>query len=789
MIPKRLLTPPLSHSPSSAPEDGERPRKKNKGKGKARDIKTEVGASAGTELAKAQRPLTPFTVPARFYTACYIDTTRAAIDLSTPDVSTPNSATQAIMPVRLIPNADIAAMSQLPIVQSPTDPSKVHPKLPQPAAINPNIPLAQGGTYASAAHQAREQINTLLQSPMQRQEYERKHFSLTRIETRHLPEHLAGHATIGMRGVVAAQPLKAGSPLQYSGQYLDKSDYEKTARQLSQELQTKTAIKPGEKPGQADYEAHRLIDSYAWEAITYKGKKYTISAFGAGNTAAMINHDSQHPNMGVAYMSTHDDRGQPAPQIVVYFALRDIAEGEQLLVNYGEQYQFDQRAEGSMATTSHWPQATLSANIYQAITAKTEHSQGVITPNDDDTSAATILMGLSSDNTGSTASTSNADSGQASADSGAASSDSEHSITLPPLATPLTAVQQQALDTFNQMIPQKLKIFRKQEDAQEHAAFFFSQESIGLKIKQSLLGDVLFKIIDKNESGALKKLRANWQVLKQLQPAVSPSRWLEIAKHCGGTKTLEHILSNWTSLRDLQPKIPPEKLLDIANNDSGHIALSTIAAHWQALIQLQPRIPQEKLLEIANNGGGGGTLLYIQQHWKTMNQLQPPITVNQWVQAANRGGGSTTLNYLQQHWTELNQLQPTIKPSTLMAIANNNGGSKTLNALKEHWIELTQLRPAIAPERILDIANKPGGSNTLKTLKENWNKLTAFTNHKGETITVQQLEQISNRKVATKGLEILLHNDHIKTLAIKEVVHILVNDSRTAKFLKAHPNQ
>ncbi|MFT6387866.1 MAG: hypothetical protein ACJAUP_001238 [Cellvibrionaceae bacterium] len=94
----------------------------------------------------------------------------------------------------------------------------------------------------------------------------------------------------------------------------------------------------------------------------------------------------------------------------------------------------------------------------------------------------------------------------------------------------------------------------------------------------------------------------------------------------------------------------------------------------------------------------------------------------------------------------------------------------------------------IAPVKLLYIASHNGGSKTLDYIKENWATLSRFTNNTGERITMQQLGKIGNRKSATKGLEVLLKNNHIKTLPMYDLVHILTNDTRTNKFVKIHPD-
>ena len=675
--------------------DGDRPHKKAR-----TEIKTELGAATASTAAKTNPPLIPFVTAARFYAACYIDLTRATIDLSSA-----NSVLQESIPVSLIPNANVSAMSKLPIVQSAEDPTKAHRTLTQPAAINHTMALRQGShplSYGDIANTARDQMDRLLQNPSQRQQHERQHFKLAKIRAKHLANislSSSRHPTMGMRGVIAACPLTAGTPLQYSGQYLDQQEYHQTIRQLSQELQAKTGI----EASTAEQEASRLIACYTWENITFKGKKYDISAFGAGNTAAMINHDSQQANMGVAYMSTYDAAGQPAPQIVVYFALREIAKDEQLLVNYGEHYQFDQRVEGSMtiAASSPAPLSSphLSLGLRQAMprvmATKTEAPTIATSTNERELSTASILLALAN-----TSHSDNSDSTQASTQA-------------------LTPLRKKALEDFLKGVNPQLNNPAKCQDAHNHADFFFRQASLPLTFKKSSLSEVLFRILKKNDIGSLAKLRSDWQALNQLQPRITPAQLLTIASNKGGNRTLDYIKDHWDQLNQAPLGIAPEKFLNIANHSGGALTLCYIKDYWGELTQLQPSITTEQLLKIAAHDGGSNNLMYLKKHWTILNQLQPRIIPDRLLKIINHDGGRKNLDYIKNNWTELNQLQPPIATEDLLCIANNGGSSKTLAYLKQNWQKLNQLQPRLAPEKLLNIANNDGGSGTLDTLIEN----------------------------------------------------------------------
>ena len=277
----------------------------------------------------------------RFYFTTAVDIVRAQ---TYTDISGSQVQSRTTMPVGVVPIADSKTMSRRPIVQAPDDPNKPHPEIPQPTKVNFKAGVqSDHRKNEPALTQALDQFDQLLQFPQKRQDYEHNYFALTKIRSKNLPETVAlDHSTLGMRGVVAKKPLSVGSPLQYSAQYLSDKQWQQASQDLSVRLQAEIAL----DPQQADEEAARLLVSYSWQGVTFNHKHYELSAFGASNITAMINHDSALANMGVAYVPSLDEHGQPGPRIVLYFALRDIAEGEQLLVNYGESYRFDLPIEG-----------------------------------------------------------------------------------------------------------------------------------------------------------------------------------------------------------------------------------------------------------------------------------------------------------------------------------------------------------------------------------------------------------------------------------------------------------
>ena len=345
---------------SGSPAAGPRPSKKPRLGVKAPvRVKSELGVS-GKQRGKIQPPLVPFTVAIQSGLACLSQRFHISPNMALDRASSTEHST--VMPMTWVSDADIATMSQRPIIQHPEDPNQAHPSLQQPVQANMKSRLNEilkRSPKLQAAHvsidllkQVRAQLNDLLKSPEKRQAHEASHFALAKIDKSNLPEAISsGHPTLGMRGVLAQQKLPAGTPLQYSGQYLDKKQWQAGVNELSQLLQSQS----GFAIEAAQTEAERAMAAYTWEGATYRSKKYDISAFGAGNVAAMINHDADNANMGAAYFSTQDKGGKPAAKVMVYFALREIAAGEQLLVNYGDHYSFDPAAEGEARVPSAGP--------------------------------------------------------------------------------------------------------------------------------------------------------------------------------------------------------------------------------------------------------------------------------------------------------------------------------------------------------------------------------------------------------------------------------------------------
>ena len=321
----------------------------------------------GTESGCTPQPSLVPVSGQRFYFASVVDLSRAQ---TYTDLSGSQAQTRTAMPVGVIPIADIDTMSRRPIVQAPDDPNQAHPEIPQPAKINVKGRIRSAYRKNTPALKiALERLDALLQHPQQRQDYESRHFALAKIISDHLPQEAAfDHATLGMRGVIAKEALSAGSPLQYSAQYLSDSQWQEATDVLSENLQ----LDVGLLPQQAQQEAARLLLSYSWQGVPFNRQHYELSAFGAGNIAAIINHDQALANMGVAYVASCDKYDRPGPPIVLYFALRDIAKGEQLLVDYGQDYRFEQAFEGAAEGLATPEESLLSERPLSLVSTKEE---------------------------------------------------------------------------------------------------------------------------------------------------------------------------------------------------------------------------------------------------------------------------------------------------------------------------------------------------------------------------------------------------------------------------------
>ena len=345
-------------------------------------------------LSESLRCPQPLPTPAidrgqHFYFSSTMNLSRAQ---TYTDLSGVQVATRTRIPVAIIPSADITKMGLRPIIQGPDNPNQPHPEIPQPVTLNSKARVRSNYPSTPALKKALENINTLLASPKKRQNYECTAFALSNIKPEHIPKppnlledsqdqatsaiDSSAHPTVGMRGVVAQKVLPMGSAVQYSAQYLSQAQWLELTDILTERLSVEVSL----STEQAEQEARRLLLSYSWKGVRFKKQKYELSAFGAGNIAAMINHDPQLANMGVAYLPTLDQTGKTGPHIVVYFALREIAKGEQLLVDYGPFYEFDPPIEGNLDREATAEESVLNQSLLQLSQVKEESIADILSP-------------------------------------------------------------------------------------------------------------------------------------------------------------------------------------------------------------------------------------------------------------------------------------------------------------------------------------------------------------------------------------------------------------------------
>lgn len=241
-------------------------------------------------------------------------------------------------------------MAQRPIVQSQYNPKEKHPTLPQPRKINISV-LKKKIPNEELRDTLAENLNKILDNDETRRIHELKYFELATIEEKHLSTLSAGaqkgHGTLGIRGVVAKEDIPAGTPIIYGAQYVNHHQWRKLKNKIAEELTASLNVTANE----AQKDAQNRLVSYSWESVQFPdsqgvSRKLNLSAYGAGNMAAMINHDEKEHNMGVINIATLDEDDNPAPPIWIYYAKRDIKAGEQLLVDYGPKYKFNDTLHG-----------------------------------------------------------------------------------------------------------------------------------------------------------------------------------------------------------------------------------------------------------------------------------------------------------------------------------------------------------------------------------------------------------------------------------------------------------
>ncbi|WP_298966763.1 SET domain-containing protein-lysine N-methyltransferase [uncultured Roseibium sp.] len=149
-----------------------------------------------------------------------------------------------------------------------------------------------------------------------------------------------------MRGVVAQRPIAKGEVVFFGAQYLRVKEMTKLTTAVSRDLQKEYSL----DAKAADKLVRKGFENYSWAgAKDAKGYVLRTNSWGAGNITSFINHDDKHRNMEAFDLPTLDRDGKKASSIIGYYALRDIKEGEQILVYYGAKY-FDERTPDDFET-------------------------------------------------------------------------------------------------------------------------------------------------------------------------------------------------------------------------------------------------------------------------------------------------------------------------------------------------------------------------------------------------------------------------------------------------------
>ncbi len=236
-------------------------------------------------------------------------------------------------------------LRKAPIIQSPSSALKPHSILEQPEYVDfkktDNFFSIKKHRDKAIYQRALTKMNVLLKSDQARHEDELQKFELAIIEDHHLHSipHNKRHlnTTLGIRGTIAKQDLEAGTPLIYSSQFLNKRQWDAAIGVLCTYLMSQFDLESEE----AKYDATRRLSSYAYRPHEFESETYYTPAYGAGNICSMINHDTEYDNMASVYVPMLDAYKNPSAGVYMFFCLRDVIKGEQLLVNYGDQYSFE----------------------------------------------------------------------------------------------------------------------------------------------------------------------------------------------------------------------------------------------------------------------------------------------------------------------------------------------------------------------------------------------------------------------------------------------------------------
>ena len=248
--------------------------------------------------------------------------------------------------VGLRPVADEAQMLLRPIFQSPTDPNAPHPNLKQPAGLSrKNVPesylVQNDSALRKVFSEALPGIDAMLKNPALRREKEEKYFTIVdQISPEHRRADTQFAKTLGIRGVVAKEDIPAGTALIYSAQYLSASEWKKLHKDLSNLL-----VESGMPKQYANKAAANRLVSYSWAGVLDVASNnekdgYELSAYGAGNVTAFVNHDEDNPLMFPEYLDTLDEDGNTTASLVAYIAAKDIPKNTEVTTDYGDLYNF-----------------------------------------------------------------------------------------------------------------------------------------------------------------------------------------------------------------------------------------------------------------------------------------------------------------------------------------------------------------------------------------------------------------------------------------------------------------
>lgn len=266
---------------------------------------------------------------------------------------------------------DVREMVNYPIVQG-ADPRLPHPVFKQPHRI---VSITHGNHYKSISREQLDEvvknINKRLQDANFHHEFERDNYSYGEITKDNIKDGLYDF-TLGINGITAKNTIPMLTPIIYKHQYTELGSDEhmaiisaiknylgvylnfhnKEKRNLEEQMEVEKEMFA---------EAERLRQNYSWTLPPYKladkdssrEVKLWCNGWGAGGISAGINGDSSEDRKYVNHASitceTVDKDGNPSPPIVVYFSLREIEKGEELLVNYGNRYRFTKPHKGYIA--------------------------------------------------------------------------------------------------------------------------------------------------------------------------------------------------------------------------------------------------------------------------------------------------------------------------------------------------------------------------------------------------------------------------------------------------------